>query len=205
MATIVLPSISREQYLQQERRAATRSEYHKGRVIAMTGASRTHNRIVTNLTSSLDHQLKSRPCNNYSNDMRVAVQGGERYLYPDVVVTCGRELFEDAENDILLNPLVIIEVLSPSTEVYDRGEKFLAYQTIPSLREYALVSQSPRRMEIYRRQPDDTWVYQTIPPSPPPLILQSIDCTLTLDDVYSKVEEESSREPPLSGAGNAQT
>ena len=137
--------------------------------------------------------------------MRVAVQGGERYLYPDVVVTCGRELFEDAENDILLNPLVIIEVLSPSTEVYDRGEKFLAYQTIPSLREYALVSQSPRRWEIYRRQPDDTWVYQSLPPSPPPLILQSIDCTLTLDDVYSKIEEESSQEPPPSIAGNAPT
>src|SRR5918999_4630751 len=120
-------SISPQEYLQQERIAEFQSEYHKGQVFAMTGASRNHNRIVTNISSCLNVQLKSRSCNNYSNDMRISLQGGKRYVCPDVVVTCGREEFEDENRDSLLNPVVIIEVLSPS-EAYDRGEKFLYYQ-----------------------------------------------------------------------------
>ncbi len=144
---------------------------------------------MTNLSTSLDIQLREHGCNLYSNEMRVSVQGGEHYVYPDLVVTCGPETFEDDEFDILVNPLVVIEVLSPSTEAYDRGEKFRLYQTIPSLREYVLVSQAPRRLEVYRKQPDGSWLYQSYPFSPLPLILQSIDCKLTLDEVYLKVDD----------------
>jgi Uma2 family endonuclease len=189
MSAIPLSTVTREEYLRQERRAEFRSEYHRGHVVAMSGASRNHNEIATNISASLHAQLRDRPCSNYVSDMRVSVQGGERYLYPDIVVTCGQQVFEDDERDILVNPLLIMEVLSPSTEAYDRGEKFIHYQTIPSLREYVLVSQTRRRIEVYRRQPDGSWLYQSWPPSPTPLVLQSIDCTLTLDEVYRKVEE----------------
>jgi Uma2 family endonuclease len=183
-------SISPQEYLQQERIAEFQSEYHGGQVFAMAGASRNHNRIVTNISSSLNVQLKSRPCNNYSNDMRISLQGGKHYVYPDVVVTCGREEFEDENRDSLLNPVVIIEVLSPSTEAYDRGEKFLYYQTISSLQEYILVSQERRCFEIFRKQEDDSWVYRALQSASMALELESIDCVLTTDEVYAKVNDE---------------
>lgn len=190
MTALPVTGVSPAEYLRRERLAELRSEYHGGEIVAMSGTTRTHSRIVTNLVRSLDNQLLERPCNTYSNDMRVSVRGGERYYYPDIVVTCGQEVFEDGEQDTLVNPVVIMEVLSPSTERFDRGKKFHDYQTIPSLREYVLVSQSPRRLEVYRKQADGTWLYQSSPFSPPPLVLQSIDCTLSPDEVYHKVEEE---------------
>ena len=183
-------SISPQEYLQQERIAEFRSEYHEGQVFAMTGASRNHNRIVTNISSSLNVQLKSRSCNNYSNDMRISLQGGKRYVYPDIVVTCGREEFEDENRDSLLNPVVIIEVLSPSTEAYDRGEKFLYYQTMSSLQEYVLISQERRCFEIFRKQEDGSWVYRALQSASMALELESIDCVLTTDEVYAKVNDE---------------
>lgn len=183
--------ISREDYLRLERQANYKSEYHKGQVFAMAGASRNHNRIVTNVSTALDLQLKSRNCNNYSSDMRVSIQNGERYLYPDIVVTCGEEKFEDNNKDILLNPIIIIEVLSPSTEAYDRGAKFLYYQTIESLREYVLISQYPRRLEIYCKQMDGAWLYRSLNEMPAKLELESIDCMLASEDIYSKVDMES--------------
>jgi Uma2 family endonuclease len=190
MPAAPIPRVAREEYLRQERLAPFRSEYYAGHIFAMSGASRPHNRIVTNLSTSLDVQLRDRPCNVYSNDMRVSVRGGQFYLYPDVVVTCGQERFEDGVFDTLLNPVVIIEVLSSSTEAYDRGEKFHAYRSIPSLREYVLITQSPRRFEIYRKQDDGSWRYESWAFSMPPLVLQSIDCTLAPDQVYFKVEDE---------------
>src|SRR5262245_25921105 len=107
MSAITVPLLSREQYLRQERLAEFRSEYHRGRVVAKAVSERDHNRIVTNLSTWLGVQLRDRPCNNYSSDLRVSVRGGEWYLYPDVVVICGREEFEDDERDNLVNPLVI--------------------------------------------------------------------------------------------------
>jgi Uma2 family endonuclease len=106
-------------------------------------------------------------------------------------VTCGQEQFEDDQRDNLVNPVLIIEVLSASTEAYDRGEKFLSYQTIPSLQEYVLITQAPRRFEIFRKQGDGSWRYESWAFAPPPLVLDSIDCTLAPDEVYFKVEGES--------------
>jgi Uma2 family endonuclease len=189
MSAVPVATVSRAEYLRRERLARFRSEYHRGRVVAMAGATRIHNRIVMNVSTSLNNQLRPRPCNVYASDLRVSVLGGDHYVYPDVVVTCGREEFEDSELDILVNPQVVIEVLSESTEAYDRGEKFRLYQTIPSLREYVLVSQSPRRIEMFRKQPDGSWLYQSSPFAPQPVRIESIDCMLTFDDVYFKVEE----------------
>jgi Uma2 family endonuclease len=190
MSAVPVATISQVEYLRRERLAAFRSEYHRGHVLAMAGTSRNHSRIVTNLSTSLDIQLRAQGCNVYANELRASVLGGEHYVYPDLVVTCSEEKFEDDEFDILLNPLVVFEVLSPSTEAYDRGEKFQLYQTIPSLREYVLVSQSTRRLEVFRKQPDGSGLYQSSPFAPPPLHIEAIDCTLTPEDVYRNVDDE---------------
>jgi len=195
MSAVPASLISSAEYLRRERLADFKSEYHRGQVVAMSGASRYHNRIARNLTRLLGNQLRDRPCQNYVNDMRVSVRGGESYLYPDIVVTCGPEQFEDDRFDTLDNPILVIEILSASTEGHDRGAKFLDYQAIPSLAEYVLITQSPRRFEIFRRQADGAWLYQSWAFSPPPLVLQSVDCTLLADDVYFKVEDEAPEDP----------
>ncbi len=191
MLARAVTTVSAKDYLRWERQAEGRSEYHAGQIFAMAGASRCHNRIVTNLSSALNVQLQSRPCNNYSSDMRVRIGNAERYVYPDIVTTCGREEFEDDQQDVLLNPLLIVEVLSPSTEAYDRGDKFLYYQTIPSLREYVLVSQDHRRFQVYRKQPDGRWLDESPSSSPLILLLKSVDCVLTEAEIYAKVDVES--------------
>ena len=122
--------------------------------------------------------------------MRISVQNGARYLYPDIVVTCGEEEFEDDMSDTLLNPLAIVEVLSPSTEAYDRGLKFLYYQTIEPLQEYVLISQAPRRIEVYHKQTDGAWGYRSFHEMLETVAMESIDCALDADDVYFKVESQ---------------
>lgn len=180
--------LTEEEYLAIERQAEFRSEYFAGEVFAMAGASRRHNRIVTNLVTALDNQLRARPCNVYSNDMRVKVKSTGLFTYPDVVLTCGEERFADKENDVLLNPLVIIEVLSDSTEAYDRGKKFENYQSIESLKEYLLVSQDSQRVEQFVRQSGRNWIYSEAHEPGETIKIQSIECELKLEDIYLKVE-----------------
>jgi Uma2 family endonuclease len=177
-----------EEYLAIERKAEQRSEYFDGEMFAMVGASRRHNRIVTNLVAGLDNQLRERPCNVYSSDMRVKVSSTGLYTYPDVVVTCGEELFDDSHNDTLLNPIVIIEVLSESTEAYDRGKKFEQYQQIETLSEYLLVAQDHRRVEQYIRQESNQWLYSTAHDPGDIVKLNSINCELLIEDIYSKTD-----------------
>ena len=180
--------LTEEEYLALERQAEFRSEYFGGEMFAMVGASRRHNRIVTNLVVALDNQLRARPCNVYSNDMRVKVQSTGLFTYPDVVVTCGEERFADGENDILLNPLAIVEVLSDSTEAYDRGKKFEGYQSIESMKEYLLVSQHSQRVEQFVRQSGKNWIYSETHEPSETIKIQSIECELKLEDIYLKVE-----------------
>jgi len=132
--------ISLEDYLAAERQAETKSEYLKGEVFAMSGASRQHNLIVWNLSGALYSQLRGRGCEAYVGDVRVHIPATGLYTYPDIAVVCGEPRFEDGELDTLLNPTLLIEVLSPSTEGYDRGKKAAHYRTLDSLREYVLVS-----------------------------------------------------------------
>lgn len=120
-----------EEYLTLERSAACKSEFHDGQIYAMTGASREHNLVSGNIYRELSEQLKKRPCEAYINDMRVKAAEARSYHYPDIVVACGTPQFEDAHVDTLLNPTLLIEVLSPSTEAYDRGGKFAHYRKIP--------------------------------------------------------------------------
>lgn len=176
-----------EEYLAAERKAETRSEYFGGEMFAMVGASKRHNLIAANIIRVLGNQLLERACNVYPSDMRVKVSATGKYTYPDVVVACEPELFDDAENDTLLNPVVIIEVLSASTEAYDRGKKFEQYQQIASLTEYILVAQEPYRIEQYVRRSDKEWRYSEYHVAEDVIKISVIGCEIALKDVYAKV------------------
>ena len=177
-----------EEYLAFERRSEVKHEYFAGEIFAMVGASKRHNLITANAIRILGNQLVERPCNVYPSDMRVKVSSTGKYTYPDVVVACDQEEFDDAEKDTLLNPVVIIEVLSESTEAYDRGKKFEQYQQIESLTEYILITQEPYRVEQYVRQSNREWRYSEYHNAEDVVIVSVIGCELTLKDVYAKVE-----------------
>jgi Uma2 family endonuclease len=180
--------LTTEQYLEMERKSERKSELYEGKMIAMTGASRSHNRIVVNLVSRLDEALRNGPYNVYSNDMRVKVLSSGLYTYPDLIVTSGlEEKFEDEQQDTLLNPLVLIEVLSPSTEAYDRGAKFAHYQRIPSLVHYLLITQHRWSVESYTRQSEKEWLYAIVTSRSDLVRIPSIGCELKLEDIYFKV------------------
>jgi Uma2 family endonuclease len=177
-----------EEYLALERRSEARSEYVAGEVFAMVGASKRHNLIAANIIRVLGNQLLERPCIVYPSDLRVKVIATGKYTYSDVVVACEEERFEDAENDTLLNPVVIIEIPSQSTEAYDRGKKFEHYQYIESLTGYILVAQEPYRIERYVRRGDREWRYSEYHDTEDVVRIDVIGCELALRDVYAKVE-----------------
>ncbi len=179
------PYISPEKYLEIERAAEYKSEYFNGEMFALAGAKRNHNLIALNTGSELRMQLKGRPCQVYPSDMRVKVPETGLYTYPDVVVVCGEPQFEDKVTDTLLNPVVIIEVLSESTEGYDRGKKFEHYRHIPSLQEYVLISQDRCKIEKFLKQKEWTLFEESSLESA--MELPSIQCSLKLSEVYDKV------------------
>jgi Uma2 family endonuclease len=177
-----------EEYLAQERQAQCKNEYYAGEIFAMAGASRWHNLIVTNVLRELSTQLKGRPCTTYPSDMRVKVGPAGLYTYPDVTVVCGEARFEDNQQDTLLNPTLIVEVLSESTEAYDRGGKFARYRKLDSLTEYVLITQTKPHIEHYVRQPDNRWLLAEAERLHDSIHLPSIDCHLALAEVYDKVD-----------------
>ena len=166
MSAVPKPFLTPQEYVARERRAEIKSEYLRGEVFAMSGASRKHNLIAGNVNRVLGEQLRERECEVYPGDMRVKVSPTGLYTYPDVTVACGEPEFEDAEVDTLLNPRVIVEVLSPSTADYDRGRKFTHYRRLPSLREYVLISQECPLVEHYVRQGQDEWLLSKRPSEP---------------------------------------
>jgi len=175
------------EYLALERKAGVRSEYIAGRIFAMSGASRRHNLIAGNLHGEIRAQLRGRACEAYVSDMRVKVNPTGMYTYPDIVAVCGEPLFEDASVDTLLNPMLLAEVLSESTEAYDRGEKFAHYRRLETLREYVLVAQDKIRIEHYRRE-GEQWILSEISDPDSTLHLASIDCHIALAAIYEKVD-----------------
>lgn len=179
--------ITPEEYLSLERQAEYKSEYFDGEVFAMVGASRKHNLITTNISRELSQQLKNKPCEVYSSDMRVRIPNANLYTYPDLSVACDEPKFEDAEVDTLLNPTLIVEVLSRSTAAYDRGGKFAFYRTIESLNEYLLVSQNTFHVEQYAKQPDGRWLLSDFRAPEDMLQLDSVQCSLSVKEIYDKV------------------
>ena len=192
MTPLAQPLVTPAEYLALERRSPEKSEYVNGRVYAMAGASRLHNLIVANLLRELGTQLRGRPCEVYPSDMRVKVQRTGMYTYPDVVAVCEEPRLEDAELDTLLNPSLIVEVISPSTESYDRGEKFAHYRRLDSLQEYVLVAQTLQRIEHFRRE-GEHWVLTEISDPDGELALASLDCVLRLADIYERVDFPATR------------
>jgi Uma2 family endonuclease len=179
-----------EQYLSIERQAETRSEYFNGELFAMAGASREHNQICSNIVISLGTQLSEKPCNIYSSDMRVKIERHNKYTYPDIVISCDKEIFEDENRDVLLNPVVIIEILSDSTEAYDRGLKFFHYKFINSFVEYLLISQKICYVEKFERQENNIWLYSEFHHMEDIVRIKSIDCHISLKEIYRKVSLE---------------
>ena len=180
-----------EEYIALERKAipdadTIRSEYVNGEIIAMSGASFAHNLITYNISGELRTRLRGSECLAFANEMRVSIPSVKSYFYPDVGVVCGEPRFEDDVFDTLLNPIVIVEVLSPSTAAYDRGDKFAHYRQLQSLREYILVSQDKVCVEHYLRQTEQ-WILTDFQRPEQQLPLTSIQCELPLQEIYESV------------------
>ncbi|MBK9940649.1 MAG: Uma2 family endonuclease [Kouleothrix sp.] len=179
--------VSVEHYLQHERTSPSKHEYLDGRVFAMAGASEQHNLLVAHVLGILYGQLRKGSCRAYASDLRVRVPSTNFYTYPDVSVVCGSPSFDPLDADTLLNPIVVMEVLSPSTESYDRGKKFEQYRAIPALSEYILISQDRSLIEQYTRQANDRWLLTLYQMPESQLILESINCSLLLADIYEGI------------------
>lgn len=179
--------VTPEEYLAYERRAEYKNEYIDGHILAMTGASRRHNLISLSVGAELRAQLRGRGCETYVTDMRVRIPTANTYTYPDVVVVCGEPQFEDEEVDTLINPVLIVEVLSKSTASYDRIDKFDNYRSIPSFAEYLLVSQDEYHVMQHVKQTDGRWLLTDIGGRESRVELASVECTLALNDIYDRV------------------
>ncbi len=183
-----LPAFTPKEYLSLERFSEIRHEYLDGLVYAMASESPNHSTICFNLAAVVGPQIKESRCRGFSPNMKVRAGEKGLYAYPDLAVVCGEPVFHDEPRDVLINPTTIIEVLSPSTEAYDRGEKFLRYRTqIETLREYILVSQDRPHVEYFSRQTDGSWLYTEVSGTDGVLSLPSINCEVRLADVYSRV------------------
>jgi Uma2 family endonuclease len=188
MSTAPHRRLTEAEYLAIERQAQTKSEFYDGEMFSMAGAKRNHNLIAGNIYREISEQLRKGSCEAYVGDMRVKVAKTGLYTYPDIVVACGEPKFLDDEDDTLLNPTVLMEVLSESTANYVRTLKSRFYRTLPSLKQYVIVDQNTPLIEVYTRLPDSEWNFkeaiklsQTIP-------LKSINCKLSLAAVYEKVK-----------------
>ena len=180
--------ITPQEYLEGERWSKIKHEYHDGRIVAMAGASPEHNAIAYDLTLEIGPQLRRRDCQGFSSDLRVYVPACNKYYYPDGVVVCGEPRYQDVAGvRSLLNPTLLIEVLSESTAETDRTEKFDCYGTLDSLQTYALVAQDMPRIESYTRHEDGTWRYSVARGMDGVLALDAIGCSLRLSEVYARI------------------
>ena len=187
MATVQKHFITPEEYLLREKDAEFRSEYFRGEMFAMAGASANHNLIVLNAGASLREQLKKKPCRVYPSDLKLRIESTGLYTYPDVSVVSGEPQLETNGGDVLLNPAVLVEVLSDSTEAYDRGKKFEHYRTIPSLKHYVLVAQDRYSIDCFSRKPDGSWLLTSCQSLEATIELEAIDSQLAAAEVYDKV------------------
>ena len=188
MASNPVTKVTEEQYLAIDRAAEFRSEFLDGEMIAMSGGSMRHAQLQANVIGELFAALRGGDCRVYSSDFRARVSKTRMYAYPDVSVVCGEPALADERQDILLNPVVIFEVLSPSTEKYDRGVKFRYYRTIDSLTDYVLVDQDQVRIEQYCHETDNTWTLHDHQKLDDELKIASIGVSLPLSRIYDRAE-----------------
>jgi Uma2 family endonuclease len=180
------PHVTREQYLEIERSTDEKHEFFRGEIFAMEGASEAENLIVGNVLARLHPLLRGRACRVYPSDLRVKISPTGLYAYPDVVVVCGQPQFEQP-GETLLNPTLLVEVLSESSEAYDRGKKSEQYRTLPSLTDYLLIAQDRVLVEHYSRQPEDRWLLHAANRLDDSVTISSLGCELPLSEVYFNV------------------
>jgi Uma2 family endonuclease len=188
MSTVPIRRLSPQEYLAQERLADFRSEYFRGETFAMAGGSPCHSLVNANTMRELGIGLKGRPCTLYESNLRILVSPTGLYTYPDASVICGELIYDDQLRDTVINPTLLVEVLSPSTEAYDRGKKFEHYQQITSLREYLLIAQDGPTLERHMRNADGIWTKTVVTGLDQSLHLPSIGVTLALAEIYDKVK-----------------
>jgi Uma2 family endonuclease len=191
MSTLSNRVLSPEEYLEIERKAEYKSEYYHGEMFAMSGVSRKHDRINIQITFLIAQHLRGKKCEAFTANMRVLATASGLYTYPDLSVACEEPQFADAQVDTLTNPALLVEILSPSTEDYDRGKKAKLYRAIPSLQELLFITQDSCEVELYRRQPDGTWSLIEAIGLESAIALTSIGYTLSLRELYEKVLVES--------------
>ena len=179
--------ISSNEYFEIEASSEIKSEYFHGSIFAMTGASFNHNLITMNVSTTLFGPLRDLGCFIFSGDIRIQVQQGNHYTYPDISMVCNRVDFEGDRNDTILNPVAIIEVLSDSTKNYDRGSKFFAYRAIPSLKDYILIDQYACHVEYFRKNDAEQWVLEELTNSDDILVIRSLGIDLPLKTIYERV------------------
>jgi Uma2 family endonuclease len=182
-----IPRITPEQYLEADRAAPFRSEYYNGHVCAIAGGTFLHAHLIANVITELNRVLGDRPCVVASSQARLRISAGGPFVYPDVLVMCGPIEYADGRKDVVVNPSVVVEVLSKSTEGHDRGAKFAYYRRIESLQEYILVSQTAARVEVFRRKANGTWELSDYVGLDAAARLESIDVQITLAGIYKKV------------------
>lgn len=185
-----IKKVSPEEYLELERSAEYKSELINGEIYAMSGTTRKHNKIAGNIFAQLHIFLRNKPCSVYFADLKVKVEKTNMFTYPDIAITCGKESLADKYKDTLLNPKCIIEVLSESTEKYDRGDKFAHYQKIESLEEYILVSQNQNKIETFLRQPNGKWLYELTEDLENELYIHTVEAKIPLKDIYFNTDSE---------------
>ncbi len=187
MSTVPKHYITPEEYLHRERKAEFRSEFFRGEMFAMAGASANHNLIVSNCIQTLGQQLKKKPCRVYPSDLKLRIERTGLYTYPDLSVVCGEPQLESDAGDVLLNPVVLVEVLSDSTEAYDRGKKFEHYRTISSLKHYVLIAQDRHSIDCFTRSADGSWNLTSCQGLEGKITLEAIESELLGSEVYDKV------------------
>jgi Uma2 family endonuclease len=188
MSTAAKTLLTPQEYLAKERQADFRSEFYRGEMFAMAGASWEHTLIKDNLARQAGNQLERGPCRVLTSDLRVKISATGLYTYPDLTIVCDEPEFDDAKFDTLLNPRVVVEVLSDSTEKYDRGAKFGNYRQLPSVQEYVLVSQDEALVERYVRQEDGTWTLKDFRGLDQTFEFATVPVKTPLADIYSGVK-----------------
>ena len=190
MSTQKVKKITPEEYLEIERNSQFKSDYYNGEMFGLAGASYAHNKITRNISKFIGNQLTDGSCEEFQSDLKVKELESNLFTYPDIVVVCGEPEFYDEEKDVITNPTLIIEVLSKSTENYDRGFKFELYRRIKSLKDYFLVSQEKISIEYYSRNPDESWTLKEFHDLKQTINIESIKCSLSLKEVYHKIKFE---------------
>ncbi len=196
MNNLALKRMTIEEYFALEETSQEKYEFYRGEIFAISGAREIHNLIVSNLIYAFKGKLKDRPCAVYPSDMRVMIDEYNHYTYPDLSIVCGKRDFTNEKKTTLMNPIAIVEVLSDSTESYDRGKKFRAYRNIPSFQVYILISTNYKQIEVFTKLESGSWNLSD-PDKEGKIYISPLECTLTLNDVYEGVEMEEEAESIL--------